>query len=189
MGGAKFIADWIGRSTLAEDATVAEQLVYQFIGLLLQTPWWALIGSTVILSILTVYVFRITYERPVVRETDNKIYDLRSAPEVLLDFRKGTNLLIKPSQDLVLHTPDDHVEGVFRLFILNGPTVHNVEFSENFEYVGELKSQYKRKPNVLYEINVVAIKDGRTYRYFISDPSYILSEANKTMLSYTMAFS
>lgn len=155
--------------TLPEDAPRAVELLYAIIRFGFNAPSWALIAFFIVSLLVLSAVYRHTYAREVVIKSDNALVDLRSSPEIVLDFSGGNNAYVRPTTDTLILPPISPNEGVFRLFVLFGQASYKVTFSPDFEVIGTCPSTVRREAGRLYEFQIVVVRDGRSHRTFVSD--------------------
>jgi len=185
--GARLLGEAIGLSTAPGDLPVAEGLLRQAIGFVLAMPWWAPLLVTIALSMITAYVYKVTYSREVIIKSDNIIVDLRSSAETVIDFAKGQNFLIKPTQNIILYPGENPREGIYKIYILFHAERLTISFSNDFEFAN--KGEHKiAETNTFYEISIAAIKDGRRFRYLVSDVQHDISVMRSQAIMYATAF-
>lgn len=164
-----FLKDALGWITLPAALPEAGATMIEFIDALASIPWQLSGIVSVALIFLTHHLFKVANAREIIIRSEMEIVDLRAGAVVDLDLDRGRLFLLRPVCDTTIKTPVNEQEGMFRLFVLFGPTSYPLTFDSGFDFVSPDPGEPQHAPGMMAEYQIMGVKvDGRV-RYFVNE--------------------
>ncbi|MBB3811476.1 hypothetical protein [Pseudochelatococcus contaminans] len=169
IGWVQLFAKSVGIFAVAGDSQMASDYILGFIQFASSLPWPFSIAIAFGCTLISYLLLQQIFSKEVVIRSDMSIRDVRASSSVELAFDGGGCMLLKPTGNTRLQPAQVAQEGAYRLFVLFGEHVYDIHFAEPFEFVGGKDMSSEKASGTLYEYQIVVIRDGRDFRYFVHD--------------------